>query len=170
MLKIDLRNEGNEYYIKKYQKDDFNEEQFLEEHEDDYHELEIDNTDMLMWLEDVQVFVYLNDEEVFSGTLEEDEKFKLIDNEVKSWREFVNAKEDETVVMWEHDGNILQSFIFNNVTNFQIDNLQILTGYFPDNSGNKDKIFLGLVYDGKDCDENELEFEPGMGFSGPDIY
>ena len=26
MLKIDLRNEGNEYYIKKYQKDDFNEE------------------------------------------------------------------------------------------------------------------------------------------------
>ena len=23
MLKIDLRNEGNEYYIKKYQKDDF---------------------------------------------------------------------------------------------------------------------------------------------------
>ena len=34
----------------------------------------------------------------------------------------------------------------------------------------KDKLFLGLVYDGKDCDENELEFEPGMGFSGPDIY
>ena len=169
MLKIDLRNEGNEYYIKKYQKDDFNEEQFLEEHEDDYHELEIDNTDMLMWLEDVQVFVYLNDEEVYSGTLEEDEKFKLIDDEVKSWREFANAKEDEAVVMWEHDGNILQSFIFNNVTNFQIDNLQILTGYFPDNSGNKDKIFLGLVYEGKDCDENELEFEPGMGFSGPDI-
>ena len=60
MLRIDVRNNGNEYYIKIYQKDDFNEEQFLEEHEDDYDELESDNADMLMWLEDIQVYAYLN--------------------------------------------------------------------------------------------------------------
>ena len=35
------------------------------------------------------------------------------------------------IVMWEHDGDILQTFVFMNENSFENSKLEILTEYFP---------------------------------------
>ena len=51
-----------------------------------------------MWLDDLQIFVHVNDEEVYTGGVEE-VQIKLVDKKVKTWREFANAKDNEAIVM-----------------------------------------------------------------------
>ena len=49
MLKINISARGKEHYAVFYPEKEFNEDEFMEEHSEDYMELSDDNIDMEMW-------------------------------------------------------------------------------------------------------------------------
>lgn len=169
MLEIEIFGYGSEFYSKKFDKNNFNEQDFLSKHKDDFYDLNDENFDMMTYADtdkNISINVTLNDKIVY-----EKEK-TLLDHSIKAskiteinHREFSDAKENEKVVIWGHSIMLSKTYTFNEVEKFSIEKIEVHLLKL----GN-DLLINGITYNNLDADEEEPDFSPKHGYWGPYIY
>ncbi len=175
MLRIEIFGYGNEFYKVDYDKNIFDKKKFIENHSEDYHELEEESFDQLLANEDrISISVYVNDKEVFNqeGSLGKDLKVSLEKETIMSWKDFVESDASKKTVLWGHGGIISSTYIFNNIDNFSIDKLKVFRTKLVDPNNNEvnDEYITSVQYDSNDPDDEEPDFTPKYGYWGPKIY
>ena len=175
MLTIEIFGYGNEFYKHVLNKSDFDEVKFLEDHKDDYFELEDDNFDMMIANQDrISIIVNLDGKEVYNeqGSLGKELKVSLEKEINSTWGEFVELDESKKTVIWWHGGIISTTFTFNKIDNFSIEKLKIFRMSLDNSADHEanDKYITGIQYDSTDPDDEVPDFTPKYGYDGPKVY
>jgi antitoxin component YwqK of YwqJK toxin-antitoxin module len=160
MLKINISARGKEHYAVFYPEKEFNEDEFMEEHSEDYMELSDDNIDMEMWNLNMQCCINVNGKDI---KIDDDfvENSSAIQGNEPTKRQIAGADEADVAVCWEHPGVIEYDFSWNDVNDFDSSKVKI---YFFEEG---EDVFNFITYDDNDPDDMDLvSIEPKGGFEG----
>ena len=160
MLKINISARGKEHYAVFYPEKEFNEDEFMEEHSEDYMELSDDNIDMEMWNLNMQCCINVNGKDI---KINDDfvENSSAIQGNEPTKRQIAGADEADVAVCWEHPGVIEYDFSWNDVNDFDSSKVKI---YFFEEG---EDVFNFITYDDNDPDDMDLvSIEPKGGFEG----
>jgi hypothetical protein len=160
MLVVNIWGKGKEHYAAFYPSDDFNEDNFMDEHSEDYTDLEDDNIDIEVWGSGMDIGVNLNGKEVkVEGLIS---SASIVNGNELNLRQHVDADDDDVAVYWSHPGIVEYEFTWDTVDNFDSSKLKI--HFF------KEDVFNYMTYDGEEADEySVINFEPKYGYEGPQI-
>jgi len=160
MLKINISARGKEHYAVFYPEKEFNKDEFMEEHSEDYMELSDDNIDMEMWNLYMQCRINVNGKDI---KVDDDfvEKSSVVQGNEPTKRQIVGADESDVAVCWEHPGVIEYDFSWNDVNDF--DGSKVKIHFFEEG----EDVFNFITYDDKDADDMDLvSIEPKGSFEG----
>ena len=161
MLTINIWGRGKEYYAVFYPLGSFDEDNFMNNHSEDYMDLEVDNMDVEVWGNGMDIGINLNDEEV---GVEKDliANTSIIKGNELNLRQNIDADDDNVAVYWSHPGIVEYEFIWNNVDEFDSSKLEI--HFFEED------VFDYMTYGGEEANEySVINFEPKYGYEGPQI-
>ena len=163
MLKINISALGTEHFAVFYPEKEFNEDEFMEEHSEDYMELADDNIDMEISSFNMECIINVNGTDI---QIDDDfiEKSSVIQGKEPSLREFVGANETDVAICWTHGASIEYEFSWNNVNDF--DSSKVKIHFFEEG----EDVFNFITYDDKDADDMDLvSIGPKGGFDGPEV-
>lgn len=167
-LKIEIYNRGNEVYGITLPKEDFDPEEFMEEHEDDYEELDEDSVANEIPVQRMKMVVEHNGNNVVYEVLPQE--VTLIDSGGKeSYRDLLNADDDEVCVVWFHGNVNTFRATWDGISTFDISKITINYSTRIDENGAEKRLFDGIEYNGKSPDEDDWDSEPKSGYDGPYI-
>lgn len=167
-LTIEIYNRGKEVYGITLPKKDFDPEEFMEEHEDDYTELDEDSVANEIAINRMKMLVEHNGNNVVYEVLPKE--VTLIDSGGKeSYHDLLSADEDEVCVVWFHDNDNTFRATWKGISTFDISNIKIYFSTRIDENGERKRLFDGIEYNGKNPDEDDLDTAPKSGYDGPYI-
>ena len=167
-LTIEIYNRGKEVYGITFPKEDFDSEEFMEEHEDDYTELDEDSVANEIPIHRMKMLVEHNGNNVVYEVLPKE--VMLIDSGGKeSYRDLLNADEEEVCVVWFHGNVNTFRATWEGISTFDISNIKINFSTRIDENGEEKRLFDGIEYNGKSPDDDDWESEPKSGYDGPYI-
>ena len=169
MLSIEIMGYATEFYSHKLSNNEFDEEEFLEKHKENFYELNEDNFDMMSYGDgDLSINVTLNNktvlEEMGGKTLKE-YNCKMSEPLETNYRDFSDTGVNDKVVIWGHNGVFSSTYHFNKIDEFSIEKLKVFLSKLED-----DIFITGITYDDQDPDDEEPDFAPKHGYWGPHIY
>ena len=164
-LKITVWSRGKEVYGYVRPKTDFNATDFMNAHEDDFHELSEDSIANEIAVEIMRIMAHQNNVEVLAQC-RLPEGIKCLDTGTReSYRNLLDIKENEVGAVWFHDYVNTLELTWENASDFDISKVCILFSTRVDDTDDTEyPICIGVTYDGEKPDETEAYGEPKSGY------
>ncbi|MBM3206789.1 MAG: hypothetical protein FJZ43_04175 [Candidatus Staskawiczbacteria bacterium] len=174
-LKVEIYSRGKEVYGLTYPKSEFNKSKFLEDHEENYHELSGDSLESEVPIQGSMIMIDLDDEKVCINEVYNEGYYindiKVMDSKkTESYRNLLHINDEEIGVIWFHDYVNTKTFTFENINEFDPSKLIVYsTCRIDDTDNSKYNIVSHIVYDGNEAGIEDFHGSPKSGYFGPYI-
>jgi hypothetical protein len=167
-LEVYLSSRAREVYGINMPLSDFDRDDFMLQHEDDYYTLSIDSIDSELTIENLNVTVEYARASVLQNA-DCSNVSLVLEGDRSSYRDLLSSDDDEVAVVWYHDNVNCVVVKWHSIAEFDIDKLKIHSSIREGSSGEY-RIFSEVRYDGQLPDVYDIDSVPKSGYIEPDFF
>jgi hypothetical protein len=146
----------------------FDGDEYLSQHEDDYHQLSSDSIESELHLDTLRISLIYEGSTLLDQVAYDD--MPVVSSGVsESYRDLLHSSDDEVAVVWYHDNVNYVNVKWYNIEKFDIGKLRIYSSIRVGASG-EIGVFSHILYDSEEPDEYEIDSVPKSGYTGPDLF
>ncbi len=173
-LSVQIYNRGKEVFGINYDRSEFIESEFIDEHYEDYFELSDESVESEIPINRSHIQIFLDNDEQFHEQFNDGNYAgKIIVEETderESYRSLINSTDNEVSVIWFYDYVNALTCEWEISEDFDHRKLTVYSKIRIDDTDNTEyKILSHLRYDGRDPQKFDMNGTPKVGYSGPYI-